>query len=91
MRYKVLGMKEEAATKEASDKQGGAHHKLEEMSAGHESAMASVRSKLVVTFKEDMQEMKAEWEKAFRRVWDEGDAAGRALKAELADAARATG
>ena len=61
------------------------------MSASHESAMASVRSKLVVTFKEDMQEIKAEWEEAFHRVWDEGDTARRALEAKLADAARATG
>ena len=61
------------------------------MSAGHESAMASVRSKLVVTSKEDMQEIKAEWEEAFHRVMDEGDAVGRALEAKLADAARATG
>ena len=61
------------------------------MSAGHESAMASVRSKLVITSKEDMQEMKAEWEEAFRRVRDEGNTAGRALEAELVDAAHATG
>ena len=35
--------------------------------------------------------MKAEWEEAFRRVRDKDDAAGRALEAELANAAHATG
>ena len=40
---------------------------------------------------EDIQEMKAEWEEAFRRVRDEGDATGRALETELVDAAHATG
>ena len=77
--------------KEASDEQEGARCELEEMSAGYESAMASVWSKLVVTFKEDIQEMKAKWEEAFRCVWDKGDAARRALEAELAVTVRATG
>ena len=40
---------------------------------------------------EDIQEMKAEWEEAFCRVRDEGNAAGRALEDELVDAAHATG
>ena len=38
-----------------------------------------------------MQEMKAEWEEAFRRVRDKGDATARALEAELVDAAHTTG
>ncbi len=47
------------------DKTQSLHSEMGEMAQRHEENMSSVISELVSTFKEDMQEMKTEWEEAF--------------------------
>lgn len=47
------------------------------------------RNKLVETFKDDMMEMKSEWENAFTRLKEEADATKRALMHELENASDA--
>ena len=47
----------------------------------YEDEMANLRAKLVDTFKEDMEDMKSEWEGAFRRLQEESDDVKRALSA----------
>jgi chromosome segregation ATPase len=59
---------------------------IEKLKHSYEEEMARMRVKLVNTFKEDMEEMKSEWEGAFRRLQEESDATKRALNNELSDA-----
>eukprot|EP00571_Detonula_confervacea_P000638 CAMPEP_0172321896 /NCGR_PEP_ID=MMETSP1058-20130122/44583_1 /TAXON_ID=83371 /ORGANISM="Detonula confervacea, Strain CCMP 353" /LENGTH=1036 /DNA_ID=CAMNT_0013037507 /DNA_START=105 /DNA_END=3215 /DNA_ORIENTATION=+ len=82
-RYEVMGMKEELKKKESE-----ANHlrrEMDELSIKYEENMTNVRSKLVSTFKEDMQEMKTEWEEAFQRLKDESDTTQRAMEMELSE------
>ncbi|KAL3784076.1 hypothetical protein ACHAW5_008016 [Stephanodiscus triporus] len=65
------------------------NREMNQMQVMHEEDVASVRTKLVSTFKEDMQDMKTEWEDAFQRLKDESDARQRAMEGELKDSARA--
>eukprot|EP00578_Thalassiosira_sp_NH16_P019066 CAMPEP_0181095044 /NCGR_PEP_ID=MMETSP1071-20121207/10315_1 /TAXON_ID=35127 /ORGANISM="Thalassiosira sp., Strain NH16" /LENGTH=1212 /DNA_ID=CAMNT_0023177411 /DNA_START=133 /DNA_END=3771 /DNA_ORIENTATION=+ len=61
-------------------------HEMSDLQNKYEENMAAVRSKLVSTFKEDMQEMKTEWEEAFQRLKDESDTTQRAMEMELNEA-----
>ena len=83
-KYEVIGMKEELKKKD--NESLALRRELDEMSLKHEDNISSVRSRLVATFKEDMQEMKNEWEDAFQRLKDESDATQRAMKMELNEA-----
>ena len=65
------------------------HREIDGMQKHHEADVSGIRSKLVSTFKEDMHEMKTEWEEAFRKLKEDSDATQRAMSAELNDAARA--
>lgn len=87
-RYEVMGMKEELKKKDNAT--ASLRREIEEMTVKHEENMTSVRSKLVSTFKEDMQEMKTEWEEAFQRLKDESDTTQRAMEMELNEVTRAS-
>jgi len=86
-KYEIIGMKEEIKKKDNIAQ--SLRRELDEMSLKYEDNMSSVRSKLVGQFKEDMQEMKSEWEDAFQRLKDESDATQRAMEAELNEATAA--
>lgn len=104
-RYEILGMMEDLKMKgkqvsllrreiteaEMKHEEEVSHlnREMNQMQARHDEDVASVRTKLVSTFKEDMQEMKTEWEDAFQRLKDESDATQRAMEGELNDSARA--
>ena len=83
-KYEILGMKEEIKKKD--NETSALRREMDGMSLKYEDNMSSVRSKLVANFKEDMQEMKAQWEDAFQRLKEESDATQRALEVELTEA-----
>ena len=103
-RYEVMGMMEDLKTKERQvallrremTELEMKHEKevsllsrdMNEMHAKHEEDVASVRARLVATFKDDMQEMKAQWEDDYRRIKEELNDTSRAktdLEAQLAE------
>ena len=65
------------------------HREIHEMQTKHEEDVTTIRTKLVATFKEDMHEMKTEWEEAFKRLKEESDTTQPAMSMELNDSARA--
>ena len=65
------------------------HREIHEMQTKHEEDVTTIRTKLVATFKDDMHEMKTEWEEAFKRLKEESDTTQRAMSMELNDSARA--
>lgn len=85
--YVVKGLQDELDKRESEA--AGLRRDMDEMRSSYEEEMASVRSKLVSTFKEDMQEMKTEWEDAYTRLKEEGEASRLGLEKELAEVNRA--
>ncbi|KAL3807599.1 hypothetical protein ACHAXA_002243 [Cyclostephanos tholiformis] len=103
-RYEVLGMMEDLKTKERQvsllrremtelemkhEKETSLLHRdMNEMHSKHEEELASVRARLVSTFKDDMQEMKAQWDEDHRRLKEELNNTSRSradLEAQLAE------
>lgn len=92
LRYEVMGMKEELQHKNEEITQLRHHcedvtkskqEELLSLKETYDEQMASTRSKLVETFKSDMQEMKAEWEGAFYNLKEESESTKNALEMEL--------
>ena len=81
--YVVKGLQDELDKRESET--ANLRRDMDEMRSGYEEEMAAVRSKLVSTFKEDMQEMKTEWEDAYTRLKEEGESKMRSLEKELAE------
>lgn len=74
---------------EMSDLSRTKEEEMERLHKKYTDEALEQRSKLVETFKDDMMEMKAEWENAFARLRDEADATKRALLQELESASDA--
>ena len=74
---------------ELSDFNRQKQEEMERLHKKYTDEAVEQRSKLVETFKDDMMEMKTEWENAFTRLKEEADGTKRALLQELENASDA--
>mmetsp|Transcript_19328 Transcript_19328/g.37641 ORF Transcript_19328/g.37641 Transcript_19328/m.37641 type:complete len:1058 (-) Transcript_19328:117-3290(-) len=105
LRYEIMGMKEELLhfqeeihrkeeeiarlRDECDDISKSKEEELASMKETYDQQLANVRSKLLETFKSDMQEMKEEWENAFYQLKQESESAKKALEKEVKSATTA--